>query len=96
MKKFVTWSGAVISLGIMTGGILYAEDRFNQSADIANVSDTVAVNTYQTHQFHFDDISDRVVLLDGILDRDNNQERELIMYKSRQERLRIKLERLSK
>ena len=91
MKKIL---GIITFLGSVVVGALYAEDRFNQQDDILSISDTVRLHSYEAHSYHFDDLSLRIVYLKSMSNRSSNQSRELLLYESRKERMRIKLERL--
>ncbi len=92
MKKII---GILTFLGSVVVGALYAEDRLNQSSEVLSISETVRLHAYEAHDYHYQDLTLRIVYLASMSNRNGNQERELLMYRARQERLRIKLERLS-
>jgi len=87
---------AIVSLGTIIGGGMYVYAELDQSQEVLINSEAIRLNSYQEHQYHYDDISDRVVQLSSISNRDSNQERDLLMYQARKDNLQIKLERLSK
>lgn len=91
-----TWFSSIAIFTTLIGGVLVAEDRFNQADDVLSVSETVGLHNYQEHKYHYQDISDRVVHLSGIENRNSDQERELVMYQNRKDKVQITLERLGK
>ena len=92
MKKL----SVILMLFTFVGGIIAAESRFNQSPDVAALSERIRLLTIEMHLYAHDDMSLKVTLLEGNESLTQSEKRQLSYYRGQRDKIALLLEKLDK